>query len=149
MIATKKNVSLQLTITFRSCEQKRHSDSSSCPEIKQLVESSLNSAVSVGFDKNTGSRQSKTSIDVAVQANAHDLDMEMNSAKAEGDKVTKSKQAKTRDNKRFRKASKSKEKYLYDGTEDEKRELCKDLKHCEDEEVLICNKSKAFVKKGK
>lgn len=103
----------------------------------------------MGFEKNTGSRQSKTSIDVAVQANAHDLDMEINSAKAEGDKVTKSKQAKTRDNKRFRKASKSKEKYLYDGTEDEKRELCKDLKYCGDEEVLIYNKSKAFVMKGK
>ncbi|ENN70504.1 hypothetical protein YQE_12680, partial [Dendroctonus ponderosae] len=55
------------------------SESSSCPEIKQLVQSSMNSNGSAGLERNRGSRQSKTSTDVAVQANAHDLDLEMKS----------------------------------------------------------------------
>lgn len=52
--------------------------SSFCPELSQLaVQSSLNSGVSVGTqhncEKNRGSKQSKTSIDVGVQANAREI----------------------------------------------------------------------------
>ncbi|CAG9859679.1 unnamed protein product [Phyllotreta striolata] len=74
-----------------SCDLK--SDSSSCPEIKKLVQSSLNSGTS---DKNRGSRQSKTSIDVAVQANAQDLDYELKNMKKN---EHKSKRTKTKENK--------------------------------------------------
>lgn len=64
-------------------ENKKLSDdessvSSFCPELSQLaVQSSLNSGVSVGTqhncEKNRGSKQSKTSIDVGVQANAREI----------------------------------------------------------------------------
>lgn len=51
--------------------------SSFCPELSHLaVQSSLNSGVSVGTqhcEKNRGSKQSKTSIDVGVQANAREI----------------------------------------------------------------------------
>ncbi|XP_050297763.1 protein smoothened isoform X2 [Anthonomus grandis grandis] len=155
-----------------SCEARHqkghHSDSSSCPEIKQLqnAQSSLNSTVSVGFEKNRGSRQSKTSMDVAVQANAHDLDLEMNNKANEEEKISKSKQAKTRENKKYRRASKygsdvdssknlekisrSKEKYKYDGTGEEKYRLLRDNRKCSEnseEETLIVEKNKVVMKK--
>lgn len=47
-------------------------DGSSCPELKQLLQSSLNSAAST-VTQNRSSKQSKTSIDVAVQANASEI----------------------------------------------------------------------------
>lgn len=125
-----------------SCDghHKGHSESSSCPEIKQLVQSSLNSAASAGFEKNRSSRQSKTSMDVAVQANAHDLDLEMNKKNDEDGKLSKSKQTKTRENKKYRRANKykendmdmsktadkirrSKEKYRNDGNAQEKQKI--------------------------
>ncbi|KAL1488964.1 hypothetical protein ABEB36_014747 [Hypothenemus hampei] len=145
---TKKSFRKKYSSDSESCEKTHHyqnnrktsSDSSSCAEIKQLVQSSLNSAVSVGFEKNRGSRQSKTSMDVAVQANAHDLDLEMNNKKIEEEmKSSKSKHAKTRDNKRFKRATKygsdvectrnlervkkSKDKYKHDGRGEEKCNL--------------------------
>lgn len=44
-------------------EKNSHSDSSSCPELKQLVQSSQNSGMSVGCEKNRGSsKQSKVCI---------------------------------------------------------------------------------------
>lgn len=47
---------------------------SSSPELKQLLQSSVNSAVSTGTqNQNRSSKQSKTSIDVAVQANAKEI----------------------------------------------------------------------------
>ncbi|KAL1513553.1 hypothetical protein ABEB36_002952 [Hypothenemus hampei] len=101
---TKKSFRRKYSSDSESCEKTHHyqnnrktsSDSSSCAEIKQLVQSSLNSAVSVGFEKNRGSRQSKTSMDVAVQANAHDLDLEMNNKKIEEEmKSSKSKRETT------------------------------------------------------
>lgn len=47
-------------------------DDSSSPELKQLLQSSVNSAISTGT-QNRSSKQSKTSIDVAVQANAKEI----------------------------------------------------------------------------
>lgn len=47
---------------------------SSSPELKQLLLSSVNSAVSTGTqNQNRSSKQSKNSIDVAVQANAKEI----------------------------------------------------------------------------
>ncbi|XP_066159357.1 protein smoothened isoform X1 [Euwallacea fornicatus] len=69
------------------------------------------------------------------------------------DNVAKSKQTKTRNNKRFHRESKSKEKYQCDGTTDEKRELCDESgrKYWDnDEEVLfIKGKSQVFIQKSK
>ncbi|KAF5296626.1 hypothetical protein FQA39_LY12454 [Lamprigera yunnana] len=47
-------------------------NNSSCPELKQLLQSSLNSAISTGT-QNRSSKQSKNSTDVAVQANASEI----------------------------------------------------------------------------
>ncbi|CAG9773620.1 unnamed protein product [Ceutorhynchus assimilis] len=154
--------------SYEAVQQKAHSDSSSCAEIKQVCQSSLNSAASGGVEKNRGSRQSKTSMDVAVQANGDDLDLEMNNKKNEEGRLSKSKQAKTRENKRYRKTSKynasdvdssknfdkikkSKEKYKFDGNGDEKcglfgRESNKKYSDLSDEEVLIVDKNKIIMR---
>ncbi|XP_072400944.1 protein smoothened isoform X2 [Diabrotica undecimpunctata] len=135
-----------------SCHMK--SDSSSYPEIKQLVQSSLNSGNSVCNDKNRGSRQSKTSIDVAVQANAQDLDYELKNLKKTEDEKHKSKQTKTREN-RFRKArrsseievskrnKRSKEIYKKYGSSEERKSLRSDS----DEENLLESNSKIKIKR--
>ncbi|XP_023023019.1 smoothened, frizzled class receptor [Leptinotarsa decemlineata] len=126
-----------------SCNIK--SDSSSCPEINQLVQSSLNSANSVGYEKNRGSRQSKTSNDVAVQANAQDIvsqtaayDLELKNLKKSEDEKHKSKKVKTRENIRYRRASKSyetdgsrkfkklKDRYKSYGSSEERKSLNRD-----------------------
>ncbi|CAH1113633.1 unnamed protein product [Psylliodes chrysocephalus] len=129
------------------------SDSSSCPEIKQLVQSSLNSGTSVGNDKNRVSRQSKTSIDVAVQANAQDLDYELKNIKKSEHEKHKSKQMKTKENRSRkegknldvesnRKTRKSKEKYIRYGSSQERRSLNKEDS---DEESLIQNNCKIDI----
>ncbi|XP_056644172.1 protein smoothened [Diorhabda carinulata] len=130
------------------------SDSSSCSEIKQLVQSSLNSGNSVCVDKNRGSRQSKTSIDVAVQANAQDLDNELKNMKKTENEKHKSKQTKTKEN-RYRKARRSseietnkkrrisKEKYKNCGSSQERESLNRDT----DEENLLDRKCKIDIKK--
>ncbi|KAJ8965138.1 hypothetical protein NQ314_004363, partial [Rhamnusium bicolor] len=126
-------------------DRNTHSDSSSCPEIKQLVQSSLNSGTSAGYEKNRGSRQSKRSIDVAVQANAHDIvtqtaayDLELKNFKKTEEDKHKSKQAKTKENKKYRRTSKycdidsnekirkSKERYRNQGSSEERKSLYKD-----------------------
>lgn len=71
------------TNTEDSNKDKKISDDGSsltsfCPELSHLaVQSSLNSGISVGTqnngEKNRGSKQSKTSIDVGVQANAREI----------------------------------------------------------------------------
>ncbi|CAG9824594.1 unnamed protein product [Phaedon cochleariae] len=145
-----------------SCNNK--SDSSSCNEINQLVQSSLNSANSAGYEKNRGSRQSKTSIDVAVQANAHDIvsqtaayDLELKTLKKTEEDKHKTKQTKTRENNRYRKASKqyeseasrklrkSKEKYRSYGSSEERKSLNGDS----EEEILVKDKSKMNIKKSR
>ncbi|KAF7282687.1 hypothetical protein GWI33_002154 [Rhynchophorus ferrugineus] len=156
-----------------SCDgfhQKGHSESSSCPEIKQLVQSSLNSAASAGFEKNRSSRQSKTSMDVAVQANAHDLDFEMNK-KNDDNKLSKSKQAKTRENKKYRRANKykendtdmsknadkirrSKEKYRSDGNAQEKQKIFAETndkysEYSEDDIPMITDKDQVLKRISK
>ncbi|CAG9827161.1 unnamed protein product [Diabrotica balteata] len=135
-----------------SCHMK--SDSSSYPEIKQLVQSSLNSGNSVCNDKNRGSRQSKTSIDVAVQANAQDLDYELKNLKKTEDEKHKSKQTKTREN-RYKKArrsseielskknNRSKEIYKKYGSSEERKSLRSDS----DEENLLESSSKINIKR--
>lgn len=111
--------------------------SSSCPELKQLVQSSLNSGLSVGCnEKNRGSKQSKTSIDVAVQANAKEIMTQTAAYKDELDKnIHKTKQTKTKENKKYKscgtaqcerlyeKMKKSKEKYSKYGSSEEQRSL--------------------------
>lgn len=80
------------------------SESSSCPELKQLVQSSLNSGVSGGAcDKSRGSKQSKVSIDVACQTNSCDIlpGYETQERKEEGGKC-KSKRLKTKENRRYK-----------------------------------------------
>lgn len=145
-------------------DSEEKSDSSSCPEIKQLVQSSLNSGASVcGGDKNRSSRQSKTSIDVAVQANAQDIvsqtaayDIDLKNSKKTDDDRHKSKQMKTKENKKYRRASKfgesgsiekikrSKEKYKNCGSTDEKQILYKNSNRkysdYSDEESLVKDK---------
>ncbi|KAJ8916215.1 hypothetical protein NQ315_016354 [Exocentrus adspersus] len=135
------------------------SDSSSCPEIKQLVQSS-NSGASVGCEKNHGSRQSKTSIDVAVQANAQDIVTQT----AVYD--SKTKQAKTKENKKYKRASKfgdanndqrvqKAKKYKSLGSSEERKALYRDSnkKYSEDvsdeEENLVKDKYKVRVRKSK
>ncbi|KAG5887266.1 hypothetical protein JTB14_015703 [Gonioctena quinquepunctata] len=144
-------------------ESNLKSDSSSCPEIHQLVQSSLNSATSAGYEKNRGSRQSKTSNDVAVQANAQDIvsqtaayDLELKNMKKTEDEKHKSKQAKTRENNRYRKASKTfenegskkfkkmKEKYKNYGSSEERKSLNRDS----DEEDLVKNKYRTSIRKS-
>lgn len=148
------------------------SDSSSCPEIKQLVQSSLNSGASVcGGDKNRSSRQSKTSIDVAVQANAQDIvsqtaafDLDFKNSKKTEAEQHKSKQMKTKENKKYKRASKygdsasdkmkrSKEKYRNCGSSEEKQSLYKDLgrrySDFSDQENLLKDKYKVNVLKSK
>ncbi|XP_060522091.1 protein smoothened [Cylas formicarius] len=140
-----------------SDNKKRQSDSSSCLEIKQLV-SSLNSNASVGREKiNCGSRQSKTSMDVAVQANGYDLDLEIQNKSNEIDR-SKTKQTKTNENKRYRRQSRysdadnkgrekikrSKEKYRMEGSQEERKCLRKSSsKRCsdgsDDESLIIDN----------
>lgn len=114
--------------------ERNSEDSSSCPELKQLVQSSLNSGGSVGYyEKNRGSKQSKTSIDVAVQANAKEIMTQTAAYEDEQDKERhKTKQAKTKENKKYKKAAtkykevqcekmkKTKEKYKNCGTQEEK-----------------------------
>lgn len=92
--------------------------------------------MSVGYEKNRGSRQSKTSNDVAVQANAHDIvsqtaafDLEMQNIKTEEKEKHKSKKMKTNENKKYKKycdmngsfdkIKKSKEKYRKYGSSEE------------------------------
>lgn len=157
-----------------SCDDK--SDTSSCQEIKQLVQSSLNSGTSVcGGDKNRSSRQSKTSIDVAVQANAHDIvsqtaayDLDLKNSKKTDDERHKSKQMKTKENKKYKRASKygesgssekikrSKEKYRNCGSSEEKRSLYKDMNDMNkkysdysDQETLVKDKYKVNIMKSK
>lgn len=154
-----------------SCDDK--SDTSSCAEIKQLVQSSLNSGASVcGADKNRSSRQSKTSIDVAVQANAHDIvsqtaatELEFMNSKRTSDETHKSKQMKTKENRKYKKASKysesgsiennkkSKEKYRNCGSSEEKRFLYKDLSRAysdfSDQESLVKDNYKVNLLKSR
>lgn len=150
-----------------SCDDK--SDSSSCPEIKQLVQSSLNSGTSVCGDKNRSSRQSKTSIDVAVQANAHDIvsqtaayDLDLKHTKKTDIERHKSKQMKTKENKKYKRASrygdsssteKMKSKYRNCGSSEEKQSLYRDLgrKYSDysDQESLVPDKYKINVLKSK
>ncbi|XP_017776095.1 PREDICTED: protein smoothened isoform X2 [Nicrophorus vespilloides] len=108
----------QVTKKKYSCDSDSDSDTSSCPELKQLVQSSLNSGNSVAYyEKNRGgSKQSKTSIDVAVQANAKEImtqtgsyDMEMKTLNDDSDdgrivEMKKSKQLKTKENKHYKNA---------------------------------------------
>lgn len=65
-------------------------DDSSCPELKQLLQSSFNSAVSTGT-QNRSSKQSKTSIDVAVQANASEIVTQTAALQSDCDSRTKRK----------------------------------------------------------
>ncbi|CAH0564156.1 unnamed protein product [Brassicogethes aeneus] len=110
------------------------SDSSSCAEIKQLVQSSLNSGISVGHERNRGSRQSKTSNDVAVQTNSHDINSYEMEAKTEEKEKMKNKKMKTNENRKnqkkysdkndvFDKVKKSKEKYKMYGSSEELKVL--------------------------
>lgn len=154
-------------------ETDEKSDSSSCPEIKQLVQSSLNSGASIGGgDKNRSSRQSKTSIDVAVQANAHDIvsqtaafDLELKNSKKIEEEKHKSKHMKTKENKKYKHASKygeadnslkmkrSKDKYKNCGSSEEKKSLYKDLNRRysdhSDQETLVRDKYKVNILKSK
>nr|CAI5822276.1 unnamed protein product [Callosobruchus analis] len=137
-------------------------ESSSCPEIKQIVQSSLNSGVSTEKPRQ-GSRQSKMSSDVAVQTNAQDMDIEMKSINksSEGEKKPKSKKMKTKENKKYRRASKyledkmrqSKEKYREYGSSQERQSLYNDNKTYSDlsDEELIRKKekNKTSIKRSK
>ncbi|CAH1954676.1 unnamed protein product [Acanthoscelides obtectus] len=138
-----------------------NSDSSSCPEIKQLVQSSLNSGVSTEKTRQ-GSRQSKMSNDVAIQTNATDMDIEMKSLNrsTEDEKKPKSKKMKTKENKKYRSSSKyledkmrqSKEKYREYGSSQERQSLYKDKTYSDmsDEELINKKeKNKASIKKSK
>ncbi|KAI4456612.1 frizzled [Holotrichia oblita] len=122
----------------KNADGHRSDDSSSCPELKRLVQSSLNSGASVGgYEKNRGSKQSKTSIDVAVQANAKEIMTQTAAYNDEQDKSKhKTKQAKTKENKKYKRADnkykevaqcekvkKSKEKYNKYGTREEQDPL--------------------------
>ena len=112
-------------------------DSSSCPELKQLVHSSQNSGVSVGCERNRGSKLSKTSIDVAVQADASEIMTQTAAQKTEEKKKrkNKSKAVKTREaqknkmeerykeKKRLEKMKQKKAKYQYCGSDKEKKAL--------------------------
>nr|CAH7726878.1 unnamed protein product [Callosobruchus chinensis] len=136
-------------------------DSSSCPEIKQLVQSSLNSGVSTEKPRQ-GSRQSKMSSDVAVQTNAQDMDIEMKSINksSEGEKKPKSKKMKTKENKKYRRASKyledkmrqSKEKYKEYGSSQEMQSLYNEKTYSDmsDEELVKKKeKNKTSIKRSK
>ncbi|XP_022917001.2 protein smoothened isoform X1 [Onthophagus taurus] len=116
-------------------DNNRRSESSSCPELKQLVQSSLNSGASMGCsEKNRGSKQSKRSIDVAVQANAKEIMTQTAAYELplkSDEKKHKTKQAKMKENKYkkegrsnekvlFEKIRRSKEKYKDYGSENEK-----------------------------
>ncbi|KAJ8956654.1 hypothetical protein NQ318_014008 [Aromia moschata] len=155
-----------------SDDKNTHSDSSFCPEIKQLVQSSLNSGVSVGCERNRGSRQSKTSIDVAVQTNAQDIasqmaayDVELKNVKKTDEEKPKSKHTKTKENKKYRRASrysnmenndrvkKGAEKYRSRGSSEERRSLYKDSNRkysdVSDEESLLKDRCKISIRKSK
>lgn len=124
-------------------DKNSQSESSSCPEIKHLVQSSLNSGVSIGNEKNRSSRQSKRSIDVAVQANAHDIveqmqayDCDMISHKKSEEEKHKSKKTKTRENKKYRNANKKCKKSSCDNFE--KVRTSKDkYKNCGTSEEMV------------
>lgn len=133
-------------------DHKSPSASSSCPELKQLVQSSLNSGVSVGGgEKSRGSKQSKVSIDVAVQANARDIvtqtaAFEMQDLLKDEERKYKSKQAKTKENKKYKK-------YKEFAQSEEFEPLRKDSNRLEysesDDDVLIKDKHKVKVRKSK
>ncbi|KAK5641587.1 hypothetical protein RI129_010134 [Pyrocoelia pectoralis] len=74
-------------------------DNSSAPELRQLLQSSLNSAVSTGT-QNRSSKQSKTSIDVAVQANASEIVTQTSALENESKKQVKEKHKTKRRSKR-------------------------------------------------
>lgn len=156
----------------RSDSRDDKSNSSSCREIKQIVQSSLNSGASVCGDKNRSSRQSKTSIDVAVQTNAQDIvsqtaayDLDLKKSKKSEDEKHKSKHMKTKENKKYRRASKysesgsnekmkrSKEKYRNCGSSEERQSLYKDTNRkysdYSDQENLVNDKYKVNILKSK
>lgn len=150
---------------YDSSDKGHSSDSSSCPELKQLVQSSLNSGASVGYcEKSRGSKQSKTSIDVACQASARDInaayDQEMqNLTKASHDfeeKPLKSKQAKMKVNKKYKRAAKCAENEKVKASDAHKDEMIplttdRDNKYLEnqDNETLLSGRHKTKIKKAK
>lgn len=130
--------------TFNGSSDKGNtSDSSSCPELKQLLQSSLNSGASVGYcEKSRGSKQSKTSNDVACQASARDInaayDQEMKNfmkSSKDFDDKPKSKQSKIKLSKKFKSKSKNDNKY--------------DNKYVIENDTLLNDKHKAKIKKNK
>lgn len=158
-------------------DKNSQSDSSSCPEIKHLVQSSLNSGASVGNEKSRSSRQSKRSIDVAVQANAHDIaeqmqayDCDVASHKKSEDDKPKSKKTKTLENKKYRNANnkhkrssncdnfekvrKSKDKYKNCGSTEENQALYQEANRkysdvSDEENFIKCKNNVNVVKKSK
>ncbi|KAK9885339.1 hypothetical protein WA026_010838 [Henosepilachna vigintioctopunctata] len=114
--------------------------SSSCPEIKNLVQSSLNSAASGGEKVNRSSRQSRTSrtsTDVAVQTSIQDIEIdELDKSDKVDSKFLKSKVLKTKENKKFKKDNDGK----YKGS----RDYCKNCGTPEECEPLRSDSNKLF-----
>lgn len=139
-------------------------ESSSCSELKQLAQSSLNSGASIIHEKNRDSKQSKTSIDVGCQANARDivnqtsaLDSDVMSKSHEFEKKLKTKRTKTKENKKFKESQfldeekkKKKDKYKSSGTSCELKCLKKhDNKYSDDSDVEDLIESKDSLFKAK
>lgn len=149
----------QIEYTSNSDNSASASDNSSCPEIKNLVQSSVNSAVSGGEKLNRSSRQSRnsrTSTDVAVQTSIQNLEMNDFDKEEFKKKYHKSKMAKTVENTKFKKKKKDEDKYLGSrdyckncGTPDECEPLNRESDKDEDEEIPMQDlcKKKMYSKK--
>lgn len=137
-------------------DKKSVSESSSCPELKQLVQSSLNSGASIGGgEKNRGSKQSKVSIDVAVQANAKDIISQtaayemQDLLKDEERSKYKSKQAKTKENKKYKKYKEFAQTEEFEPLRKDSNRLQLSGNDASDDDVLIKSKHKAKIRKSK
>lgn len=147
----------QIGYSSNSDNSGSESDNSSCPEIKNLVQSSVNSAVSGGEKLNQSSRQSRnsrTSTDVAVQTSIQNLDMDDSDKDEISHKFHKSKISKMVGNKKIKKKRdkyKSSKDYCKNcGTPDECKPLNGDEDKVEDEEIPmkdLCDRKKKYSKK--
>lgn len=135
-----------------STDKGNSSDSSSCPELKQLVQSSLNSGASMGYcEKSRGSKQSKTSIDVACQASARDInaayDQEMQNFTNDFEDKLKTKIK----NKKYNRSMKSEENEKKQSIDAISLNDTNDNRYSEskDNETLLTGRHKTKIKKSK
>ncbi|KAL3273872.1 hypothetical protein HHI36_015298 [Cryptolaemus montrouzieri] len=145
------DISKQIKYSSNTENSGSQSESSSCPEIKNLVQSSLNSAVSGGEKLNRSSRQSRTSrtsTDVAVQTSIQDIEMdELSRDEEERCKFQKTKVLKTKENKKYKKEKEGRYKGTKDyckncGTPEECEPLRDSNKLLEDEKDCLKEKKK-------